>query len=92
MKDLLSGVDISRFWRIDLAVAWGILVLSILVGNFAYGAPLTGAGKTANFKLKVTDATRSLSIAQTTLFVIGMGCLVVFAVVNLPAHIPSASH
>jgi hypothetical protein len=90
MKDLLSGVEITRWWRMDLALSWGILVASILVGNFAYGAPLTGAGK-ANFKLKVNQATRTLSIVQTVLFVIGMGCLVLFAVFNLPAHLSGAT-
>jgi hypothetical protein len=45
MKDLLAGIDITAWWRSDLAFGWALLVLSILVGNFAYGAPLTGAGK-----------------------------------------------
>src|SRR5580692_8372789 len=61
MKDLLSGVEISRFWRLELGLGWAILVVSIFVGNFAYGAPLTGAGKEADFKLKVNQATRILS-------------------------------
>ncbi len=91
MKDLLSGVDISRCWRLDLALGWGILVISIVFGHFAYGAPLTGAGK-GNFKLKVNQATRTLSIIQATLFVIGMACLVLFAVFNLPAHLPTGTH
>jgi hypothetical protein len=92
MKDLMGGVDISRCWRLDLAIGWGILLLSIFVGNFAYGAPLTGAGKDANFTLKVNQATRTLSITQATLFVIGMACLVVFAVFNLPSHLSGGAH
>jgi hypothetical protein len=86
MKDLLSGVEITRGWRFDLALGWGFMVLSILVGNFAYGAPLTGAGKAKDFKLKVNRATRVLSIFQAFLFVVGMACLVIFAVFNLPSH------
>src|SRR5712692_3698433 len=72
MKDLLGGIEITRCWRLDLALGWGLLVLSIFVGNFAYGAPLTGAGKQANFKLKVNQSTRALSIVQASLFVAGM--------------------
>jgi len=92
MKDLLSGIDITRCWRLDLALGWGILVFSIFVGNFAYGAPLTGAGKHANFKLKINQATRVLSIIQATLFVIGIFCLVLFAVYNLPTHLAVGTH
>lgn len=92
MKDLLSGATISRAWRLDLALAWGVLVFSILVGNFAYGAPLTGAGKVATFKLKVNRSTRVLSIIQASLFVLGMGCLVLFGVFNLPAQLPAGGH
>jgi len=87
MKDLLSGVEITPGWRFDLALGWGFMVLSILIGNFAYGAPLTGAGKTQDFKLKVNSATRVLSISQALLFVFGMACLVIFAIFNLPSHL-----
>ena len=87
MKDMLSGVEITPCWRIDLALGWGLMVFSILVGNFAYGAPLTGAGKATDFKLRVNDATRHLSIVQAFLFVLGMACLVIFAVFTLPAHL-----
>ncbi len=80
-------VDISLFWRLMLAIAWGILVISIFVGNFAYGAPLTGAGKQSDFKLRINRATRVLSIVQASLFFIGMACLVLFAVFNLPAKL-----
>ena len=92
MKDLLGGIEITRCWRLDLALGWGLLVLSIFVGNFAYGAPLTGAGKQANFKLKVNQSTRALSIVQASLFVAGMACLVVFAVFNLPSHLAPGTH
>jgi hypothetical protein len=92
MKDLLSGATISCAWRLDLALAWGLLVFSIFVGNFAYGAPLTGAGKVANFKLKVNRSTRILSIIQASLFVLGIGSLVLFAVFNLPAQLPAGGH
>jgi hypothetical protein len=91
MKDLLSGIEITRSWRMDLAIGWSLLVLSIFVGNFAYGAPLTGAGKVTNFKLKVNNATRVLSIVQASLFVFGLACLVVFAVFNLPARLTSGN-
>jgi hypothetical protein len=91
LKDLLSGIIMSRSWRIDLAIAWSCLVLSIFVGNFAYGAPLTGAGKDAHFKLKVNQATRTLSMIQASLFVIGISCLVLFALFNLPSQLPAGS-
>ena len=74
----------------DLALDWGFMVLSILVGNFAYGAPLTGAGKAKDFRLIVNSTTRRLSITQAFLFVLGMACLVLFAVFNLPAHLAIA--
>lgn len=90
IKDLLKGVDITMCWRIDLGLGWGILLASIFVGNFAYGAPLTGAGK-AGFKLAINRATRVLSIIQATLFVLGIGCLVVFALANLPSQPSSAA-
>lgn len=87
MKDLLAGVEISRTWRVVLALAWGILVLSIFVGNFAYGAPLTGAGIEAQFRLRINSTTRNLSIVQASLFVVGMAGLVLFAAFNLPAKL-----
>lgn len=91
MKDFLSGTLISPPWRIDLALGWGILLVSIFVGNFAYGAPLTGAGK-PDFKLKVNQATRRLSVIQASLFVVGIACLVAFAVSNLPGQLPNAKN
>jgi hypothetical protein len=89
LKDLVQGSPLTACWRVDIVTSWVLLLVSIVVGNFAYGAPLTGAGKSNDWKLKVNTATRVLSIIQASFFVVGLGCLIVFAAFNLPSHIPS---
>ncbi|MFZ0773464.1 MAG: hypothetical protein WCA49_19600 [Candidatus Sulfotelmatobacter sp.] len=89
VKDLLGGSDIGTSARFALILSWVLLALSIFVGNFAYGAPLTGAGKTASWKLRINKQARVLSIAQATLFVVGIGLLILFAACKLPYHLPS---
>ena len=88
MKDVLGGSDVSTCSKVLLIISWVTLAASILVGNFAYGAPLTGAGKTVGWKLCLNDATRKLSIAQSCLFVGGIGFLIWFAALNIPRHLP----
>jgi len=85
IKDLLGGVDVGITLKAVLITSWVLLVLSIVVGLLAYGGPITGAGRT-DFKLAVTRDTRRFSIAQSALFGIGIGCLVVFAACTLPRN------
>jgi hypothetical protein len=85
---VLGGSDVSTCSKVLLIISWVTLAASILVGNFAYGAPLTGAGKTVGWKLCLNDATRKLSIAQSCLFVGGIGFLIWFAALNIPRHLP----
>lgn len=92
LKDLLSGVDIGFWSKCALIFSWVLLALSIFIGNFAYGAPLTGAGKNdPNWKLQVNEESRTLSIIQATLFVLGIASLIIFAACKLPSHL-TASH
>lgn len=92
LKDLLGGIDIGFWSKSALISSWLLLALSIFIGNFAYGAPLTGAGKNnANWNLQINKQTRILSIIQATLFVLGIGLLIIFAASKLPAHL-AASH
>jgi hypothetical protein len=92
LKDILSGSYIGCWARTALISSWTVLALSILVGNFAYGAPLTGAGKTASWKLRINDQSRLLSIGQASLFVLGIGLLIVFAGIELPSKMASGGH
>jgi len=90
MKDVLGGSGVSTCSEVLLIISWVTLAASILVGNFAYGAPLTGAGRSAGWKLCLNEATRKLSIAQSCLFVGGIGFLIWFAALNIPRHLPGS--
>ena len=90
LKDLLGGSYLGFWAKLALVSSWTFLVLSIFIGNFAYGAPLTGAGKNnANWKLQVNEQARTLSIAQASFFVLGIALLIVFAACKLPSHLSS---
>ncbi len=91
LKDLLGGADLGSWARAGLISSWFLLAISILVGNFAYGAPLTGAGKQTPWKLQINKATRNLSITQAILFVVGIGLLILFAACKFPQHL-NVSH
>jgi len=90
MKDILGGTEIATCSKIILVSSWVSLAASILVGNFAYGAPLTGAGQTDGWKLRVNASTRNLSILQAFLFVGGIALLILFAGLNIPHHLPGS--
>src|SRR5215813_10933290 len=88
MKDLLPGATVTSGWRHELVWSWAFLLLSIILGNLSYGAPITGSGKD-NFKLHVNRDTRILSNFQQILFGLGMLLLVLFGANNIPAQVAS---
>lgn len=83
LKDFLKGAPVSTFWRWWLVGTWLLLIGSLFFGHLAFGAPLTGAGKSAHWKLQVNQQTRTLSIAQLSLFLLGLVGMVIFASYHL---------
>jgi hypothetical protein len=88
LKDFVKDTPISTFWQAWLVVTWLILIVSLLFGHLAFGAPLTGAGRNTNWELKVNQETRLLSILQLSFFLLGLAGMVIFAA----SHFTDGSH
>jgi len=90
LKDFVAGSAISGFWRVELAFAWILLIISVVLGHLGFGAPLTNVGK-QGWRLAVNKQTRFFSILQLAFFGFGLLGIVFFAVCHLPHNVPVAA-
>lgn len=90
IKDFLAGGTIGTGWRWGLVASWVLLILSLVAGHLAFGAPLTGAGE-VGWHLRVNRETRFFSKLQLSFFVLGLLGLVLFVVFNMPRTIALSS-
>jgi len=85
LKDFVKGQKITGDWWLCLAGAWLMLIVSLICGHLAFGAPLTGAEKDPNWQLKINDATRWLSGIQLIAFVVGLASFAIFVAFHVSA-------
>jgi hypothetical protein len=86
LKDFLQGQQVIGAWWWCLVAAWFLLICSVICGHLAFGAPLTGAGKNAKWKLEINNQTRWLSASQMVTFVLGLAAITVFAAFHISAR------
>ena len=60
-----------------------MLIVSLICGHLAFGAPLTGAEKDEEWTLKINNATRWLSGTQLVAFVLGLASTAVFVAFHI---------
>jgi hypothetical protein len=87
IKDFLVNNPPTPQWRYELYISWFVLLLSVLSGHFAFGAPLTkvdGPG----WQLRVTPQMRKYSLIQVILFIGGLVGVTLFAATHLPRPAP----
>jgi hypothetical protein len=93
LKDFVRGQTITCGWWFCLGGAWLMLIVSLICGHLALGAPLTGAEKDLRWRLKINDETRWLSAIQLGAFVLGLLGTAVFVAFHIsasPAQVAAA--
>ena len=88
LKDFVRGQTITGAWWFCLAGAWLMLIVSLICGHLAFGAPLTGAGNNPNWTLTINNQTRWLSGIQLVAFVLGVLSFAVFVAFHVSASPP----
>ena len=91
LKDFLKGQKIEGGWWWCLIVAWFFLICSLICGHLGFGAPLTGAGKSWMWKLRINTQTRWLSALQLITFVLGIAAMATFAAFHISGVAPDAT-
>jgi hypothetical protein len=91
LKDFLKGQKIEGAWWWCLIAAWFFLICSLICGHLGFGAPLTGAGKSWMWKLRINTQTRWLSGLQLVTFVLGLAAMATFAAFHISGVAPDAT-